>query len=108
MASNNKSFTVKEMREVARQCKVSEPREAAMMITTNLLDSPLLDLETPILQPIKQEPKLFAHRIRDKLSKYKYDITRSVNLGLDRVKSTASTFADWIINFVPEAPKKKL
>ena len=106
MASNNKSFTVKEMREVAKQSKVSEPREAAMMVTTNLLDSPLPDLDAPILQPIKQKPKSFAHRIRDKFSKYQYDITRNVNVCLHRVKSTASIFADWIINFVPEAPKK--
>ena len=94
------------MREIAKQCKVSEPREAAMMVTTNLLVSSVLNLEAPIFKPTKQEPKSFAQRISYKLSKYKYEITCGVNVGLDRIKSTASTFADWVINFVPETPKK--
>ena len=64
MTSNNKSFTVKKMREVAKQCKVSELREAAMMVSTSLHDSSLPDMEASILQPFKQEPKPFAHRSR--------------------------------------------
>ena len=61
-----------------------------------MLDSPVPDLEKPVLQPTKAEPKSFAERIKIKLNKYKADFTRRVELGLSRVKSEIDSLTDWL------------
>ena len=61
-----------------------------------LFDSPVPDLQEPVLQPTKAEPKYFAERIKNKLSKCKADFTRRVEVGLSRVKSEIDSLTDWL------------
>ena len=61
-----------------------------------MLDSPVPDLQEPVLQPTKAEPNSFAERIKNKLSKYKADFTRRVEVGLSKVKSEIDSLTAWL------------
>ena len=67
-----------------------------------MLDNPVPDLEEPVLQPTKAEPKSFAEKIKNKLSKHKADFTRRVEVGLSRVKSEIDSLTDWLHDQVRE------
>ena len=114
MFSNDK-MDAKELREVAKQRGVhgySKMPKAKLITAVRetekqrkisdfynplaLLDSPVPDLQEPVLQPTKAEPKSFAERIKNKLSKYKADFTRRVEVGLSRVKSEIDSLTDWL------------
>ena len=86
-----KAKLIAAVRETEKQRKISDFYKPLV-----LLDSPVPDLQEPVLQPTKAEPKSFAKRIKNKLSKYKADFTRRIEVGLSRVKSEIDSLTDWL------------
>ena len=84
-----KTKLIAAVRETEKQRKISDFYKPQA-----LLDSPVPDLQEPVLQPTNAEPKSFAERIKHKLSKYKSDFTRRVEVGLSRVKSEIDSLTD--------------
>ena len=98
---SNEKMNDKELREVAKQRGVrgySKMPKAKLITAVHetekqrksdfykpqaLLNNPVPDLQ----EPTKAEPISFAERIKHKLSEYKSDFTRRVEVSLSRVKS---------------------
>ena len=86
-----KAELIAAVRETEKQRKISDFYKPQA-----LLDSPVPDLQEPVLQPTKAEPKSFAERIKHKFSEYKFDFTRRVEVGLSRFKSEIDSLTNWL------------
>ena len=85
----SKTKLIAAVRETERQRKISDFFKPLKVAVASLLDSPVPDLQEPVLQPIKVT---FAERIKNKLSKYKADFIRRAEV----VKSEIDSLTDWL------------
>ena len=114
MASNDNGFTVKKMREVAKQLGLQgyyklKKTELIEALGSNVNDEPVLlaiPVPTPSLPASLSKLKNIYDKTKSAVSTV-YDKTKSViSTAYDKTKSTAHTFAEWIISYVPEVPKR--
>ena len=84
-----KTKLIAAVREAEKQRKMSDFDKPQA-----LLDSPVPDLQEPILQPTKSKPKSFAEIIKHMFSEYKSDFTCRVEVSLSRVKYEINSLAD--------------
>ena len=79
-----KARLIAAVRKTDKQRKISDYYKPRKISVASMLDSPVPDLQEPVLQPTKAE--VFRGENKHKLGKYKYDFTHRVEVGLNKVK----------------------